>query len=145
MTDKIRQEQKSAPAIEPDKQKEIYRLNNQRLEELNTLYQKIPKGQKRQTIKRVIEEMMVLPEETKQEMEMISPQLRVQSGPKSGLLVPEKIRQAARSRLKKKMEMRKQNLERTGNHSLEGKPNIIPPQKIESPKAGSLNSQKGNK
>ena len=52
-------------------------------------------------------------------------------------VVPEAVRQEVQSKLRRI----NQNRERTGNNSLEAKPNIVPLQKIESPKAESPNSK----
>ena len=73
----------------------IYKLNNERLEELSSLYEKIPNKDKE-----AIEGMMRISERERQRIEQGNPQLLLTPEYRGNILAPQKIRQEVQTQLR---------------------------------------------
>jgi len=88
-------EKEEPEKVEAEERSElIYKLNNERLQELNDIYEKISNGDKG-----MVEGMMRVSEREKQRIEQASPRLLLRSGEET-LLVPQKISQEVQAQLR---------------------------------------------
>jgi len=98
---------------------QLYKLNNERLKNLNEIYKQLPP-----THKKVIEGFMSMPEETRQMLEEVAPKLRAEFR-SNRPTVPEAVRQKIQSRIRKikalQAEQRKGQKEKSKNNSVKSK------------------------
>ncbi len=133
MADQIESDQGELPVEGIEKRKELlYQFSNERLKELDILYQKLSPENKE-----AVEEMMSIPEGERQRIEMTAPQLRLEQKQGSENIVPERVRQAVQNRLQAEEATRLQAAKKIQEGQQDNPaPSATPPTSVTPPNQG---------